>query len=180
MLANPIFPSWAIQDLYSVGAASSLQRPFVLSPTLTNTHHHTEGGCRWGSWWGLSSQAPKVLLYRAAVWYCTASIQWNCGASLKDWQHPTAAKGHTFTWLRLLQITGLPGSTVVKNLPANAGDIALTPGWGNRKWQPTPVFLPGKFHEQRSLASYSPGGCKELDMTGHTHTYVTNYKPWHC
>ena len=25
-----------------------------------------------------------------------------------------------------------------------------------RKWQPTPVFLPGKSHGQRSLASYSP------------------------
>ena len=34
-----------------------------------------------------------------------------------------------------------------------------------RKWQPTPVFLPGEFHEQRSLAGYSPWGCKELDMT---------------
>ena len=32
-----------------------------------------------------------------------------------------------------------------------------------RKWQPTPVFLPGKFHEQRSLAGYSPWDCKESD-----------------
>ena len=30
-----------------------------------------------------------------------------------------------------------------------------------RKWLPTPVFLPGKSHEQRSLAGYSPRGCKE-------------------
>ena len=35
----------------------------------------------------------------------------------------------------------------------------------SRKWHPTPVFLPGKFHRQRSLVSYSPWGCKELDMT---------------
>ena len=35
----------------------------------------------------------------------------------------------------------------------------------NRKWQPTPVFLPGKFHGQRSLAGYSPWDHKELDMT---------------
>ena len=33
-----------------------------------------------------------------------------------------------------------------------------------RKWQPTPVFLPGEFHEQRSLADYSPWGCKEVEM----------------
>ena len=34
-----------------------------------------------------------------------------------------------------------------------------------RQWQPTPLFLPGKFHGQRSLAGYSLWGCKELNMT---------------
>ena len=34
-----------------------------------------------------------------------------------------------------------------------------------RAWQPTPVFLPGESHRQRSLAGYSPEGCTELDMT---------------
>ena len=34
-----------------------------------------------------------------------------------------------------------------------------------RKWQPTPVFLPGKLHGQRSLVGYSPWGHKELDTT---------------
>ena len=34
-----------------------------------------------------------------------------------------------------------------------------------KEWQPTPVFLPGEFHEQRSLTGYSPWGCKEWDMT---------------
>jgi len=33
------------------------------------------------------------------------------------------------------------------------------------KWQPTPVFLPREFHGQRSLAGYSPWGCKKSDMT---------------
>ena len=32
-------------------------------------------------------------------------------------------------------------------------------------WQPTPVFLPGKSHEQRSLAAYSPWDHKESDAT---------------
>ena len=39
-----------------------------------------------------------------------------------------------------------------------------------RKWQPTPVFLTGKPHEQRAQMDYSPWGHKELDMTEHTHT----------
>ena len=34
-----------------------------------------------------------------------------------------------------------------------------------RKWQPTPVFLPGESHGRRSLVGYSPRGRKELDTT---------------
>ena len=34
----------------------------------------------------------------------------------------------------------------------------MIPGLGRRKWQPTPVFLPGKSHGWRSLAGYSPWG----------------------
>ena len=37
----------------------------------------------------------------------------------------------------------------------------------SRKWQPTPLFLPGEFYGQRSLASYSPWGRTESDMTEH-------------
>ena len=35
-----------------------------------------------------------------------------------------------------------------------------------RRWQPTPVFLPGEFHGQRSLGSYSPWGHKETRLSG--------------
>ena len=41
-------------------------------------------------------------------------------------------------------------------------------GWEipwKREWLPAPVFFPGEFHGQRSLAGYSPWGCKESDMT---------------
>jgi len=41
---------------------------------------------------------------------------------------------------------------------------SITDSW-RKKWQPTPVFLPGKFPGWRSLAGYSPWGCKESDMT---------------
>ena len=34
-----------------------------------------------------------------------------------------------------------------------------------RKWQPTPVFLPGESHGQRSLAGYGPWGRRDSDMT---------------
>ena len=53
---------------------------------------------------------------------------------------------------------------MVKNLPAMCDPWIGKILW-RRKWQPTPVFLLGEFHEQRSLAGYSPWGHKELDMT---------------
>ena len=49
----------------------------------------------------------------------------------------------------------------------NAEDAGLIPGsisW-RRKWQSTPLVLPGKSHAQRSLVGSSPWGCKELDRT---------------
>ena len=50
---------------------------------------------------------------------------------------------------------GFPGGSDGKAFACNAGDTASIPGserspW-RRKWQPAPVFLPGKFHEQRRL-----------------------------
>ena len=48
---------------------------------------------------------------------------------------------------------------MVKNLPASGGDTGSVPGYGRspggRKWQCTPVFLPGKSHVQRCLGGYS-------------------------
>ena len=41
-----------------------------------------------------------------------------------------------------------------------------------RKWQPTPVFLPGKSHGQRSLAGYSPWGLKRV---GHRTEPLSTY-----
>ena len=56
----------------------------------------------------------------------------------------------------------------VKNLPAmqeTRFDFWVGKIPWRRKWQPTPVFLPRESHGQRSLAGYSPQGCKELDTT---------------
>ena len=44
--------------------------------------------------------------------------------------------------------------------------VGKTP-W-RRKWEPTPVFLPGEFHGQRSLVGYGPWDHKESDMTNVT------------
>ena len=58
---------------------------------------------------------------------------------------------------------------MVKNLSANAGDTGSIPGLGRSpgggNGNPPPVLLSEKFHGERSLAGYSPWGCKELDRT---------------
>ena len=83
---------------------------------------------------------------------------------------------------------GFPGGTVVKKLPATAGEareLGLKPGSGRfpgvrnvflhssiLAWKiPWSEELQGGFH---SLVGYSPRGCKELDMTerAHTHTHT--------
>ena len=56
---------------------------------------------------------------------------------------------------------GFPGGSVRKDSSANAGDVSSVPGLGRSPGerngnQPTPVFLPGKSHGQRSLMGYSP------------------------
>ena len=63
----------------------------------------------------------------------------------------------------------ISGDSDSKESACNAGDASLIPRLerspGERAWQPTPVFLPGESHGQRSLASYSPWSHKESDMT---------------
>ena len=79
---------------------------------------------------------------------------------------------------------------MVKNLPANARHkrCRFNPWVGKipwrRAWQPTPVFLPGESHGQRSLARYSPWVAKsqtrlkQLSVRSpchtHTHTQISN------
>ena len=68
---------------------------------------------------------------------------------------------------------GNPGGSEVKDPACNVGDLGSIAGLerspGKRKWQPTPVFLPGVSHGQRSLAGYSPGGHKESDTSKRLH-----------
>ena len=78
------------------------------------------------------------------------------------------------TW-HLVDEKGFSGGSVIKNPPAKAGDLrdtGLIPGSGRfpwrRKWEPTPVLLPGKSHGQRSLTGNSLSDYKELETTEYT------------
>ena len=75
-----------------------------------------------------------------------------------------------FNEIRIIQISysflpcGLDSkeSTCNTRDPGSISGLGRPPGEG--QWQPTPVFLPGESHGQRSLVGYNPWGHKELDM----------------
>ena len=64
---------------------------------------------------------------------------------------------------------GFPGGSDSKESACNVGDLGSIPGKGRfpwrKEWQPTPVFLSGEAHGQRSLSGYSPWRYKESDTT---------------
>ena len=73
---------------------------------------------------------------------------------------------------------GFPGGSVVMQKMQVHSWVGKIPQ--RRKWQPIPVFLPGKFHGQRSLVGYSPWGHKEYDMTEtlsmHTYIFILRFR----
>ena len=96
-------------------------------------------------WWKLEGRIPCL---------------WNSGKSRNTFTKGAMKNGTTL----MVQI--------VKNLPAMRKAWVPSLGWedpGRRKWQPTPVFLPGEPHGQRSLAGYSPWDCKRVWATDTLH-----------
>ena len=78
----------------------------------------------------------------------------------------------------------MPGGSVVKTLSVHAGaigNVGSIPGSERspcrKKWEPTPVFLPGESHGQRSLVGYSPRGHKESDTTEYACMHGLNTAP---
>ena len=72
----------------------------------------------------------------------------------------------SLVWAVLSSLEGFPCGSDGKASAYNVGDPGSIPGswvgkfpW-RRKWQPTPVFMPGKSHGRRSLVGYSPWGRK--------------------
>ena len=71
--------------------------------------------------------------------------------------------------MRKYRLRDFPGGSDGKASAYNAGDPGAIPGLGRSpgegNGQPTPVFLPGKSHGQRSPVGYSLWGCKESGTT---------------
>ena len=82
----------------------------------------------------------------------------------------------------MLYLIGLPWWFSGKKSACSARDLGLIPGWRRSPGvgidSPPPVFLPGQFHGQRSLVSYSPGDCTVSDITKatkHQQQPLSNY-----
>ena len=103
-------------------------------------------------------------------------FQYSCLKNSMDrgaWQATIHGVTKSQTWLKWLStqeatIRTSPVAQMVKNMPAMQ-EIQFIPGLGRSSGEenglPTPAFLPGKSHGQRSLAGYSPWGCKKSDTT---------------
>ena len=112
-------------------------------------------------WMPWTSKSPKLCWKAMCMCVC-----WRMSQSLGQ-ENP---KGNQL-WLFIggTGVEGFPCGSDGKESSCNVEDLGSILGvrkipW-RRKWQPTPLFLPGEFHGQRSLASYSPWGCKESDTT---------------
>ena len=85
-------------------------------------------------------------------------------------------------WAQHAILMGFPGGAIGKESACQCrrhkkcrSDLWIKKIPWKRAWQPTPVFAPGEFHEQRSLVDYSLYGHKQLDTTeatAHTHTHT--------
>ena len=111
------------------------------------------------------------------------------GLAKREWRDLQKASSHTFrlknasSFLHLRKhhiyfawisrVWDFPGGSESKSICLQCGRPRFNPWVGKipwrRKWQPTPVFLPGKSHGRRSLVGYSPWGRKESDMTEGLH-----------
>ena len=128
---------------------------------------------------------PYPYLHPEIVYFL---LLWNMHDQLYSWQHlkgcfqedPTLRKKKNYPLS--ICLSGLPRWLSGKESPCQCRRherhgcnpwVEKIP-W-RRKWQATPVFLPGQFHGQRSQAGHCPWGCKKSDMTDtqtHTHTLL--------
>ena len=85
-----------------------------------------------------------------------------------DQNHATGWMAQGWVYLTSSQGCGFLGSSDDNESFSIVGDSVQSLGWEiswRRNWQPTPVFLPGGFHGQRSLVGYYPWGCRQSDTT---------------
>ena len=132
----------------------------------------------WETWvWSLGWEDPlekgkathsSILAWR--IPWTPWTVQ-SMGSQSRTWL--SLSHGNSLFWTSLMA----QGSPDGKSLCQQCRRPYLDPWIGKipwrRKWQPTPVLLPGKSHGQRSLIGYSPWGHKESDTTEQLHFHFS-------
>ena len=100
---------------------------------------------RWPKYWSFSfSISPSNE-------YSGFPLEWTGLISLQSKELVRVFSNTIAQSINSLAVSFLYGSSEVKASVCNAGDLGSIPGLGRfpwrRKWQPTPVFLPGEFHK---------------------------------
>ena len=111
------------------------------------------------------SEKKKERSYEA-VWRCLLWYQqaFNIYLPEKRW----CGYAHLWKYIKSMICLASLVAQMVKNEPATqetwVQSLVRKIPW-RRKWQATPIFLPGESHGQRNLVIYRPWGLKESDMT---------------
>ena len=139
--------------------------PLLLSPSVfpsIRVFSNESALCiRWQKYWNFSFSNSPFNEYSGLIsfridWFDLLAVQ----GTLKSFLQHRNLKASILWHSVFFMVWASQGALVIKNLPANAGDIKdrFDPWIGKipwrRKWQSTPVFLPKQFHGQRSLAGY--------------------------
>ena len=132
--------------------------PVLLSPVVIK---HLQGADGLGSHrTGKETKVESFQPWKIALGASTMPICCQTQKSyLRGAQRSCVSVSSSIKWT-----LGFPGGSVVKNPPVVQDTLGREDPL-QTEWQPTPVFLPGGSHGQRSLAGYSLWEHKELDTT---------------
>ena len=137
---------------------------------------------RWPKYWSFSispSNEYSGLISFRMNWFDLLAVQEPLKSLLQHHSSKASILWHlAFFMVQLSHPYMTTGKTIVVTRQTFVGKVTLAkqcrrPGFNpwvwriswRRKWQPTPVFLSGEFHGQRSLVGYSSWDLKESDMT---------------
>ena len=159
----PQYWSFSIHVIYklSVGAqrpevAPAPLKSFCFLLIIRDLGHHSEHswpGPRVPGGWGPALLGSVKCWHLPSPW--SFSLLWISSAAFCRW-----LEWSSFIFLFKNSLQRLPWASLLaqmmKNLPAMQETWVQSLGWEDflrREWQPTPVFLPGEFHRQRSLVA---------------------------
>ena len=149
-----------------------------------------DGGAWWAAVHGVAESQKWLSNFTFTFYFHALGKEMATHSSVLAWRIPGTGEpgglpsmgshriGHDWSDLAAAvaaaeQYEGFPGGTVAgrscqcRSCKRNGFDPWIGKIPWSRKWQPSPVFLLGKFLGQRSLVGYSPWGSKASDTTEH-------------